>query len=56
MTELSEGKPTLFISHRLSAGRYCDTVYVVDSGEIAEQGRHFEFLEKNGKYAAMYNM
>lgn len=55
MTELMEGKTCFVIAHRLSTIENADTILVVQDGNIVEQGRHQELLERGGVYAGMYN-
>lgn len=49
-------KTVIFISHRLSTTRMADIIYMLEDGQIAEQGSHEELMKLNGKYAAMFNM
>ena len=51
---LMKGKTVLMIAHRLSTVRNMDRILVVRDGEIAEEGKHDELLEKGGVYAAMW--
>jgi subfamily B ATP-binding cassette protein MsbA len=44
------------IAHRLSTVRNADRIHTVESGEIAEMGRHSELIEKNGQYAELYGV
>lgn len=53
--ELAQGKTTLYISHRLSSCRFCDRIAVFDGGEIIECGTHEGLLDKNGRYAELWN-
>lgn len=51
----SEGKTTLFISHRLSSVQNADWVFMLENGTVKEEGTHQSLMEKNGLYADMYN-
>jgi ATP-binding cassette subfamily B protein len=53
--QISQGKTTIFISHRLGSTKLADIIYVLSDGRIAEQGDHSALMEKNGLYAEMYN-
>ncbi|MER7053332.1 MULTISPECIES: ABC transporter ATP-binding protein [unclassified Streptomyces] len=50
---LSANRTTITIAHRLSTVRGADRIVVLDSGRLAEQGRHEELLERDGRYAAL---
>ncbi|KAJ50213.1 ATP-binding cassette subfamily C protein [Clostridium tetanomorphum] len=49
-------KTALFISHRLASTQFCDVIAFFEDGEIKEYGTHNELLNKNGKYAEMFNV
>ena len=51
---LMKGKTVLMIAHRLSTVRNMDRILVIRDGEIAEEGKHDELLERGGVYAAMW--
>ena len=53
--ELSRGRTTLIIAHRLSTVRNANRILVVRDGVITEEGTHAELLAKNGDYAMLYN-
>lgn len=44
----------ILIAHRLSTVVHADTIYVMEKGEIAEQGTHTELLKNNGLYSALW--
>ncbi|MBR1867182.1 MAG: ABC transporter ATP-binding protein [Clostridia bacterium] len=46
----------LMVAHRLSTIQHSDKIIVLSKGEIAEQGNHFELLEKKGKYYDLYSL
>ena len=56
LEELSKNRTNITIAHRLSTIRDADEIIVITEEGIAERGTHAELLEKNGLYAAYYNM
>ncbi|PIY10285.1 MAG: ABC transporter ATP-binding protein [Flexibacter sp. CG_4_10_14_3_um_filter_32_15] len=54
--ELIEGKTAVLISHRFSTVRMADRILVLQNGSVLEIGSHTELLEKNGKYAELFNL
>ena len=56
LEELSKNRTTITIAHRLSTIRDADEIIVITEDGIAERGTHAELLEKDGLYAAYYNM
>ena len=54
--EMTAGKSSVFISHRLASTRFCDRILFVKDGGIAEEGTHEELLQKGGAYAKLFNV
>ena len=54
LEHLMENRTTFIIAHRLSTIKNADKIVVVERGEIMEMGSHRELLEKQGKYASLY--
>lgn len=54
MEKLMKGRTSFIIAHRLSTIRNADRILVMDEGDIVEQGKHEELLERNGFYAELY--
>lgn len=52
--ELAQTKTVVLISHRLANVVEADRIYMMKDGEIAEQGRHEELMERNGCYAQLF--
>ncbi len=50
------GKSAVYISHRLSSTRFCDTIAMFVAGEMVEHGTHDELLAKGGAYAEMFRV
>ncbi len=57
ITELTKGKTTIMIAHRLSTLRDADELIVIENGKVAERGTHKELLDmEDGIYHKLYNL
>lgn len=53
--ELMQGRTSFIVAHRLSTIKEADLILVMKDGNIIEQGKHEELLERDGFYAGLYN-
>lgn len=51
---LMQGRTTFVIAHRLSTIRQANQILVIENGQIQEQGRHEDLIEKQGRYYQLY--
>lgn len=54
--DMTAGKTSLFISHRLASTQFCDRILFLRDGRITEEGSHKELLEAGGEYAGLYEI
>ncbi|RYC32876.1 ABC transporter ATP-binding protein [Lichenibacterium minor] len=55
LAELSDGRTTLVIAHRLATVRHADRIVVVDGHGLVEQGRHGELVARDGAYRRLHD-
>ncbi len=54
--EMTAGKSSVYISHRLASTRFCDRIILIEGGKIAEEGTHDELLTLSGRYAELFEV
>lgn len=55
-SEITDNKISFFISHRLSSTRFCDRIFFIKDGTVAESGTHEELMKLKGNYYRMYQV
>ncbi|MFC7625942.1 ATP-binding cassette domain-containing protein [Microlunatus sp. GCM10028923] len=56
LLEVSRGRTSILVSHRLNSVRHADRIVVIDGGRITEDGDHASLLAADGAYARMFRL
>lgn len=54
--EMTRGRTSFYISHRLASTRFCDKILLLEDGVIKEHGSHEELMNMGGSYSEMYEI
>jgi ATP-binding cassette, subfamily B, multidrug efflux pump len=54
LARYARGRTTILISHRVSTIRHADHIFVIENGELAEEGTHQQLLDNGGYYAELH--
>jgi ATP-binding cassette subfamily B protein/ATP-binding cassette subfamily C protein len=52
----ADGRTVLLITHRLASVRHADRIYVLEHGEVTEEGDHASLMARGGLYADLYSL
>lgn len=56
MQQICRGRTVFIIAHRLSTVRNANRIFVMQSGQIVEEGTHDTLVARNGAYARLYSL
>jgi ATP-binding cassette subfamily B protein len=56
LAEITADRTTIIVGHRLSTIRHADNIYVLDDGQVKEEGRHDDLVAQDGIYASMWRV
>jgi len=54
--KISKDRTTIIIAHRLSTVRHADRIFVLDKGELVEEGTHEELVNRDGIYNQLWKV
>lgn len=54
--QMTKNKTSLFISHRLASTSFCDRIFLLENGSIAEEGTHEQLFRKGGRYRQLFEI
>ena len=53
---MTQGKSSVYISHRLASTRFCDRILLIENAQIVEEGTHEALLALGGRYAELFEI
>lgn len=54
--EMTGGRSSVYISHRLASTRFCDRIILIQDSGIGEEGTHDELMKRGGRYAGLFEI
>ena len=54
--DMTKGRSSVYISHRLASTRFCDRIILIADGGIKEEGTHDELMAMGGRYAELFGV
>jgi ATP-binding cassette, subfamily B, multidrug efflux pump len=54
LEKIMQDRTSIIISHRVSSVKLADKIFVLNDGELVEQGKHEDLIKLNGHYKAIY--
>jgi ATP-binding cassette subfamily B protein len=56
LRELAAGRTVVLITHRMASVREADQIYVLDHGEVVQQGDHASLMSHDGIYRQLFTL
>jgi len=53
--QVSKGRTSVIVSHRVSSAKNADYIYVLDQGKIVQEGSHDSLIKMQGYYKSLYD-
>ena len=54
--QMTSGRSSVYISHRLASTRFCDRIVLLQDGNILEEGTHAQLMTLGGQYAQLFEV
>ncbi|WP_164473140.1 ABC transporter ATP-binding protein [Clostridium sp. E02] len=54
--KMTENKTAIFITHRLASTKFCDSIYVLNQGNVIQHGTHESLLQEEGEYQQLFEL